>query len=68
MTGPDGSVYDAIYLAVAERKGAPFEEVKRELLHRATPDDHFWAVWDSTVSEAADLFCRVTNRQPKEEV
>lgn len=68
MATPDGSVYDAIYLAIADREGVPFEEVKEALLHREAWGDYFWSAWDHTVSDAASLFCRVTNREQKEEV
>jgi len=53
------NVYDAIFEAVAERLGVPVENVKAELLHRDFPDDGFWAMWDETVAEAADLYERV---------
>lgn len=58
------SVYDAIYEAVAEREGVDIEDVRRELQHREIPADDFWAAWDSAVSDASELFCRVTGRTP----
>jgi hypothetical protein len=64
---PDGSVYDAIYLAVSERQEIPFADVKKELTHREVPDDYFWHAWDRAVSDAVSLYCQVTGTEPKEE-
>lgn len=61
------SVYDAIYTSVAEQEGVPVDDVHVALAHLAIPDDHFWATWDSTVSEAARLFCEVTGRKRREQ-
>lgn len=64
---PDGSVYDAIYLAVADQQDVSFGEVKAVMLHRDVPGDSFWFAWDQAVSDATQVFCQVTGRTPKEE-
>ena len=61
--GPDGSVFDALFVAIAEREGVEFEAVRETLLHRQFPGDHFWFAWDQALVEGVDLFQQVKREE-----